>query len=498
MLLRLTDEDAAGSDPREAALEKKFSEVAALFSSLDPRLARLMFAKLARAVLDLEPDRRRVLLQRTILPGLLDGRVDGAVLKDFPDVDLAESLCLLLDLETAAPEVLSAALDRLDLPSERRRAMVPLLEAQLQAREADGSSAARARETGVDRHARKLIRIDAGGGKSFADFMAFDLSIDSQTSSKVSRVRAEIGATDLLTAQLRCLANLTQLEPNPGLVERLLARTSALLVELEGASRWQDLATWVVRHRRLGALLRQPRPDVADAIAAALDTFYTRERVRKLVMLYEGGGRGRAVANALVEAYGPGIAPACLALLEDPAAQPKARSLVQLMCEHAQLLAPDLAGRLGEREVTTVRAIVRVLGFAGAGYEAAIADQFARSDEQTVREGLRALARIGTAEAASIVAIQLRQGDAWQRTAAEEALWRLPPALVQAQLRDLLGQREFVVRHPDVAARLLDRVAQNRADGLDSVLAALVPLRYRFWNRALVRVARKARALLMR
>ena len=33
-------------------------------------------------------------------------RADGAVLRDFPNVDLAESLCLLMDLETAAPELL--------------------------------------------------------------------------------------------------------------------------------------------------------------------------------------------------------------------------------------------------------------------------------------------------------------------------------------------------------------------------------------------------------
>ena len=81
-----------------------------LFSALDPRIGRVMFSKLARAVLDLDTERRQALLRRTILPGLLDGRIDATVLQDFPDVDLAESLCLLLDLETAAPEVVTTAL----------------------------------------------------------------------------------------------------------------------------------------------------------------------------------------------------------------------------------------------------------------------------------------------------------------------------------------------------------------------------------------------------
>ena len=59
MLLRLTDDDPVGREAEAAALEQKFGDVATLFASLDPRLARVMFAKLARAVLDLEPDNRK-------------------------------------------------------------------------------------------------------------------------------------------------------------------------------------------------------------------------------------------------------------------------------------------------------------------------------------------------------------------------------------------------------------------------------------------------------
>ena len=103
-----------------------------MIGALDPRLARLLFARLARAVLDLDSNRRKALLRRTILPGLLDGRVEGeAVLSEFPAVDLADALCLLLDLETAAPELLSAALDRLHLAPDRRDAVVPLIEAKV-------------------------------------------------------------------------------------------------------------------------------------------------------------------------------------------------------------------------------------------------------------------------------------------------------------------------------------------------------------------------------
>ena len=68
MLLRLTD-DEAGAESRDGALQQKFSDVATLLAALDPPLARVMFSKLARAVLDLGPERRTDLLRRTILPG---------------------------------------------------------------------------------------------------------------------------------------------------------------------------------------------------------------------------------------------------------------------------------------------------------------------------------------------------------------------------------------------------------------------------------------------
>jgi hypothetical protein len=499
VLLRLTDGEPAAAGLHQTALELKFSDVATLFASLDPRLAQLMFARLARAVLDLEPGQRQSLLQRTILPGVLDGRADGRVLAQFPDVDLAESLCLLLDLETAAPEVLSAALDRMSLPADRRQALAPLLDAGIRDRvQAGRLRDARATATGVDRYARNLLRIDAGAPGSFAEFAAFDLSVDGQTSAAIARVRADVEAADLLTARMRCLSNLVRLEPNPSAVEGFLRGVSTLLGELERASRWQDLVSWLVYHRGLAEALRQSRPDVADAIAAALDAFCTRERAMALVDLYDEAGERRALASELVEAYGTAVTPACIALLDDPAGQGKARSLVQLMCEHARLLAPALARQVSRAGTAAAAAIVRVLGFAGPGYEKAIAGEFGRGSEQIVREALRALARIGSAQAATLVSAQVQHASAWVRNAAQEALCRFPPARAQAQLRDLLERRDFVHRHPDTAARLLDRAAETDTGSLKRTLAALAPLRFHFWNPALARVGVKARELVRR
>ena len=64
MLLRLTDDGPIGAISSGQALEQKFADVAMLFSALDGHLARVMFGKLARAVLAIEPERRAALLRR--------------------------------------------------------------------------------------------------------------------------------------------------------------------------------------------------------------------------------------------------------------------------------------------------------------------------------------------------------------------------------------------------------------------------------------------------
>src|SRR5262249_31589866 len=151
---------------------------------------------------------------------------------DFPDLDLAESLFLLLELETAAPEVLTTALERLDLPAERRENVVPLLEAKMRQLRNDAADTLResagSRGLSLDRYVGKLIRIDAAAGKSFAEFAAFDLSIDHQTAAVIASVPGAIASTDTAVARLRCLCSLVKLEPNPRIVKELLGRALSL------------------------------------------------------------------------------------------------------------------------------------------------------------------------------------------------------------------------------------------------------------------------------
>jgi hypothetical protein len=494
MLLRLTDDEPPGEITRADALEQKFSDVATLFAALDGHLANVMFGKLARAVLAIEPDRRKTLLRQTILPGLLDGRADGAVLRGFPDADLAESLCLLLELETAAPEVVAAALNRLDLPAERRQAVVSLVAGRLQAGEATSTpDPDRERERGIDRFARRLVRVESTPGKRFGDFSAFDLSMDEQAAVGVARVREGVAETDGILAQIDCLRRLIRLEPNPTVVEGFLRRALTFFDDLYRAERWHDLAAAALRYRELADQLTATRPDVADAMDQAFGAFCTPGRVRAFFDLHERGADDPDKATRLIEAFGAWVAPGLAALLDDPSMQAHTRALAPLLCAHAGRLAPGLVRRLGQCGPGAARVIVRVCGFAGPGHEAVVAEQLASGDELTVREALRALARIGTARAATLVGLQIQHGSPLARAAAEETLWHFPPGQVALQVRELLGLRDFVLQNPQAAGRIIDRAAQTGARGLEGVLGDLEALRFHFWNPGIVRVALKAR-----
>ena len=492
MLLRLTDGESLDNVTEADSLAQKFSDLTTLFSALDPRLSRVMLSKLARAVLDLEPDRRQALLRRTILPGLLDGRVEGGVLRDFPDLDLADSLCLLLDLETAAPEVVTSALARLDLPAERHAAVMPLLESRLQSRKGD-----QPRDTSVDAHARKLVHVDAARARSLAEFSAFDLSVDARTVETLGTIREAVAATDTLAEQLACLWRLIRLEPNPEQVQRFLNRSVTFLSRMEKDGHWQAVTMWLTSYRDLASALAEGRPDVAEVIDAGLAAFCTPERTLRLVQAGEQGAEGRAIADAAVRALGAALAPPLLAVVQNRNRDREGvrKTAIALLCDHATVMAPALVAALEQADVETRRVIVRALGFAGRGYEPVLGAALASPDEQTVRETLRALARIGTPEAAALVSAEIANGRDWVTGAAEEALWRFPAAEAHRQVARLLASREFVLKHAPLATRLLERAAHAGAAEVRPIAAELASLRFRIWNPALVRLARKAHAL---
>jgi hypothetical protein len=492
MLTRLTDDSPEEQDLDEA-LSRRFSDVTLLFSALEPRVARVMFSRLARAVLDLSPERRQALLRRTILPGLLDGRTDGSILRDFPDIDLADSLCLLLDLETAAPEVVTTALARLDLPAERQEALCPLIDERLRRRGGAGTLG-----DGLDAHARRLTTAKDHRARSFAEFSAFDVALDADTGEALGRIRARISGPETIDDRLDCLGRLIGLEPNPEAVLRLLDLAAPLVAQLERNGEWGPFAAWLHRCRTLADTHRESRPDVAEALASRLAELCTVDRATRLVELAREGDSARLFAQHIVDALGGAMGPALLGVVqvrERDSADTRTRTAAQILCECATTVAAALVEHVEKGTSAGQRVMARVFGLAGAGFEAPLGALLDSGDEQTAREALRSLVRIGTPHAAAIVAARVERQGPWA-SAAEESLWHFPGAEAQRQARALLGRREFVLRHAEVAGRLFDRAVSGSRPGVDSVLATLSPLRLRFWNPPLARLGRKAKALM--
>jgi HEAT repeat protein len=230
-------------------------------------------------------------------------------------------------------------------------------------------------------------------------------------------------------------------------------------------------------------------------IAKAMSDYCTPTRLMMLASLHERDDEGRANSNRMLKALGTVLVPGLVQLMNRSAHEANARALVPLMCEMAPTLAPALVAELDSCAPAATRVIVKVLGHAGAGHEAAVGRLAEHQDGQVAREAMRALARIGTPTAAALVARQIREGHGDRHTAAEDALWHFPAAQTATQVRELLRSREFVLSHPQTAARLIDRAGQSKVQGLDDTLTKLEALRFRFWKPSLVQVALKAREL---
>jgi HEAT repeats len=495
ILLRLTGDDAEAPADVETALARKYADLATVFASLEPEIARAMFGRLARAVLQLDDGRRAELLKRAVLPGLLDGQVEGRILQDFPDAELADALSLLLDLETAVPEVLTVALTRIEIPDERRKTVLPMMRDRLE--RSNSAQPVEAQARALDRYARQLIQVAAGQPTDFAEFAAFDTSLDGAAVTEIARIREVTAATAGPDTQVGCLCGLIRLEASPERVDTLLHLAMTLIGELQAAAQWSPTVAWLTRLREISVAVAPRRPQVAERISAAFAGFVTCERASQLAELHASGPEARPVVASYVGVTSDTLAGAITALLDDKQLRTNVPALVDLMCEHADILAPGLVGQLEGHSPVATRAVIRALGHAGSGHEPLVAAQLGNSDPLVKREALQALARIGSRDAAAVIAAQVVGADPSLRTAAAEALWRLPPAEAHAELRHILGRQYFAVKHPEVVLQLLARAESTGAGALQAELKHLAAMRWRFWRPSLMRVASTARQLLV-
>jgi hypothetical protein len=495
MLQRLVEDEQGDGNDAPRALERRFGDVAALFAGLEPRLSSMMFGKLAAAVMALDLEPRHNILKTAILPTIFDRRPAASVLHAFTDEALAESLCLLTT-GTAGAGVAIAAVDQLGIKGERRDALVSLIDELFRARidPSLGLDASTAIE--LDRQARRLTSIDASVRRSFAELSGFELRLDDGARSEIDGVRAGIQSADGLLVELTCLINLVALQPNPEVANAFVQGALERATQLVAAGRWKDLAVALEHFASVVASLRERRPETTALVEDALTTFATPEFAAALLSQHGRNDEAQAVSLCIIDALGPAIAPALVTLLETSSSAGSVA--VGLMSERATLFAPSLVANAATFTRQGRAHVARILGHAGAGYEDAVSSLVSTDDERTSREALRALARIGSPRAAELVNVHARGARGWLSTAIVEALLHFPAETSGVAIRDLLAQRAFVLAHPTEASRLIARARLTGTPHLETVLRDLVSLRYRFWNRSLVNVARDAEALLKR
>ena len=476
----------------EAALEERCEDVARLYTALEPVMSRARFGRLAAAVLAMEPPRRRRLLKGKVLPALIDGRAEGELLRELPNADLAEALALLLDVETAAPELLATAIDRLKLTSERRDALAPLLEHHIRAKQAAAVPGARHADSALHERTQQLIRI-VNGDATFDGFAAFDLSIDPASEDLIARTGELIRDTNLAEAQLICLTQLVALPTGVETAQRLLHQAPRLLGTLESTEAWTALAERLAALRHCATELADSRPEITAAVATSIQTFFTPGRFARLLILYGADSERRAIANQLIIGAGAHLLGPIVKSLRDGN-----ELAAELVASHAGTFAPLLAASLEDLPPTQRISAIRALGATGPGCEHALGRQLSSHSDAVVRETIQALAAVGSRDAAEIVTRYLHRKGSDAALAAEDAIWQFSPSTTRQCLRSLLRNRQFVICNPELTLRLLARTDRFEPAGLADLLGALTSLRFRVWNPRVARVGRRAAALLKR
>jgi hypothetical protein len=492
MLVQLSEESPM-ADPADA-LAEKVEEISGLISRLEPTLVEQLFARLARSVLALDSDRRQQLLRDTVLPGLLEGRADGRLLRHFPDLELADSLSLLLDLQVAAPEMLRTAFERLDLPSERQARMKPIIDERVAARRRETRATDDLRPGAIDGLGDGGIRVE-GTGKDFRTFTTFDLSLDPATRAALENIAAGVDATDLTLARLTCVRDVLAVEANPEVTAGLVALAGGLLGEIESRKDWLAYAALVSSFGTLAQSAHEERPEVAEQIRAMLAALATSDLCLQLAHLAEASPESGSQAAAVFAALGPEAGPSIADAL-GRADDRMRRALVKLAVQ-APALTPALLPALAGPDPIVVRHVVQIIAHVGPGVESTLAPLVAHADEWVARETCRALARIGTPEALAAVSAALTRGGR-HHALAEEALWRFPAPAARDEARRLLADRAFVRRQPGVARALLARFAEGDARQAAELARPLASLRFHVWRPSLMRLGQTASAVARR
>jgi hypothetical protein len=493
MLVQLSDEQTA-ADPEEA-FEQQLEQITHLVRSLNPALVEPMFARLARALISLDATRRKHLLKTTLLPGLLDGRFDGALLRHLPDREMADALAVLADVHVSAPELIMFALDRLGLSTDRRDRIESLVLQSAAALNDDAETDA-ATPGRIGGYADGRIHVDHADRKSFGDLATYDVAVTAAAAAALEDIQQRIAASKSGSEQVRCVLNLLRLEANPETAERLVERAVSLLNDFQRSASWEEFAFWIGSYRRLSESVAADRPEIGAQVREMVTGYATPSLIQAVIELGTNENRREDAARVL-EGLGSAAAAPLVEVLHQEPSRTRRRVLLAIMSLRARAIADGLVPHLNRPQWFVVRNLVYVLGHAGQGYEAAVNACATHQDQRVAREAFRALAQIGTSDALDHVMTALA-GRRRIAPLALDALWRFPLTTARPAAKVFLARTDLVLKRPGVARQLLESLAESGGADLRAVVEPLMPLRRRVWNPGAMRLGLRAAALARR
>ncbi|MEN8145196.1 MAG: hypothetical protein ABFS14_09620 [Gemmatimonadota bacterium] len=482
VLVRLSGGSGSAQVQPEEALVEQFAEIASLYAQLHPDVSSLMLRRLAAAAAELEPGRRKLLLKNQVLPGLLDGKAHGDVLNHLPDDEIAASLTLLAELETAAPEIVRVALSKLKLSDERKEAVKANLLNRRGTQPTDQSAdqAEKANRATVAENAGELIEVERGAEEDLSEYAAYDLSVTAETEKQLGALANEISSGEDLRVRLRCARSLLRVVVNPDTARRVLERMhvpAGAVLETEP----DLLADWLESLRQTAVDVEPDAPEVAAEIHAELRSFCDQALLNRVVAASHDSAAGAAALRVL-EALGPYAAEAVVAQLRGQTDRGARRELVELLCARADALAPSLVDQIGEdQEWYVTRNLICIIGHAGPGHEDFLVGYLGSDNDQLVKESLQALARTGTERALRAVVRLLDRGVLEHADLAEQTLWKFPSELVTTVVQEWLEVSENALTSPDLAVRMLTRLSGRPGFTISERVAKLSRYRLHFW-----------------
>lgn len=472
------------ASPAEA-LVLHYEQISDLYAACGPGLSETLFQRLAAVVQDLPPETKLALMKQKVLPGLVDGRRSGRILRHFSEEEVADALWLLLDLGVGGVEMLTAGLASLDLPESRLEGVVERVSRRL-----EGENAAAPGWTDIihreatNRSAEGIegrLTVDEDREADFLALRSFDLSVDEAATGALAAIVDEVERADPVASTLRCSADIVALSADPAVISATMRRARGLFLDLESRGDVGVLADWLARFAALARERDDHDGEVAAIVRGTLDQYVTPQFIHRVSALPPQPDRESPLVTIICELGRTGVGALVDSLAVESDRSARNRLLVALQ-PRAGDLAEHLLDYLSHPQWFVVRNILKLLGYAGRGFEDAVARSFEDEHPRVIREAFIALARIGSEAAAGLTAEALYHESAEVRRHAADAIWRFEPGLSRPRLLAAMNDRQLAVAHPDLVRQLVEAAGKRDFEGIEPVLRRLRLHCFAVWN----------------